>query len=208
MPNPVIIRYPGLVDYEESLAAMREFNAGRTATTPDEIWMLEHPEVFTLGMNADASHVINAGNIPVIRTDRGGQVTYHGPGQLVAYVLLDLARAHLGVRDLVCRLEQAIITMLAGYNIVAAGRAGAPGVYVNAAKIASVGLRVRRNCCYHGISINVTTELGAFARINPCGYEGMAVTRTADLGGPVSVEAATADLLPLLLKQLELVQTT
>lgn len=206
MLNPVIVRQLGLADYEETLAAMLTFNATRSPATPDEIWILEHPAVFTLGVNADESHVIDAGKIPVIRVDRGGQVTYHGPGQLVAYVLLDLARARLGVRELVCRLEQAIIATLAGYEIVAVGRDGAPGVYVNDAKIASVGLRIRRNCCYHGISINVNTELEAFTRINPCGYEGLAVTRTADLGGPDALASVAADLLPHLLNRLELVQ--
>jgi lipoyl(octanoyl) transferase len=207
MPNPVIVRQLGLADYKETLAAMLEFNASRSSATPDEIWLLEHPAVFTLGINADEKHIIDAGNIPIVRTDRGGQVTYHGPGQLVAYVLLDLTRARLGVRKLVRRLEQAVVTTLASYAIAATGRDGAPGVYVNDAKIASVGLRIRRNCCYHGISINVATDPAAFARINPCGYEGMAVTCTAELGGPDALASVAADLLPNLLEQLRLTQT-
>lgn len=206
MNIPVVVRYPGIADYAATLGDMQSFNDERTPDTPDEIWMLEHPPIFTLGMNADESHVIDAGDIPVVQVDRGGQVTYHGPGQLVVYVLIDLARARLGIRDLVCRLEQAIIATLAGYGIVAEGRENAPGVYVAGAKIASIGLRIRRNCCYHGISVNVNNALDPFARINPCGYEGLAVTRTADLGGPDSTETVARDLLPALLASLGMSQ--
>ncbi|MDP6435636.1 MAG: lipoyl(octanoyl) transferase LipB [Gammaproteobacteria bacterium] len=202
MNIPVIVRQTGLADYAATLADMQKFNEERTPETPDEIWILEHPPVYTLGINADESHVIDAGNIPVVKVDRGGQVTWHGPGQLVVYALIDLGRARLGVRDLVCRLEAAIIETLAGYGIVAEGRENAPGVYVDGAKIASVGLRVRRNCCYHGISVNVNNNLEPFTRINPCGYEGLAVTRTADLGGPDKSETLARDLLPALLKNL------
>ncbi|HJP03461.1 MAG: octanoyltransferase [Chromatiales bacterium] len=202
MNQPVVIRQPGLADYAATLADMQKFSQERTPETRDEIWMLEHPPVFTLGMNADESHIIDAGDIPVVKVDRGGQVTYHGPGQLVVYVLIDLMRARLGIRDLVCRLEQAIIATLAGYGITAEGRENAPGVYVNEAKIASIGLRVRRNCCYHGISVNVNNDLEPFARINPCGYQGLTVTRTADLGGPDKSETLARDLLPALLENL------
>jgi len=149
---PVTVRRLGLVEYAPTLERMRVFTETRTSTTPDEIWLLEHPPVFTLGTNADKSHVLNPGSIPVIEVDRGGQVTYHGPGQLVAYVLMDLARARLGVRELVCRLENAIVDVLTLHNIIASGRDNAPGVYTENAKIASIGLRIRRNCSYHGIA--------------------------------------------------------
>jgi lipoyl(octanoyl) transferase len=204
MTFPVIIRHLGQVDYAQTLTEMRDFNAQRQPETVDQIWVLEHPSVFTLGINADPEHIIDAGDIPVVKVDRGGQVTWHGPGQLVVYVLLDLARARIGVRDLVCRLETAIIDTLAGYGIEAQGREGAPGVYVDDAKIASVGLRVRRNCCYHGIAINVANDLNAFAGINPCGYEGLAVTRIADLGGPSDPGQVAQDLLNRLLPALSL----
>ena len=160
---------------------MRAFTAQRDATTAQEIWFLEHPPVYTLGVNAAEHHVLERGDTPVIRVDRGGQVTWHGPGQLVVYVLLDLKRKKLGVRDLVCRLEKSIIATLAGYGISAAGRDGAPGVYTADAKIASIGLRVRHQRCYHGISVNVRTDLSAFERINPCGYAGLQVTSMARL---------------------------
>jgi len=206
MNQPVVIRHLGCVDYAQTLADMRAFSAQRGPQSSDEIWLLEHPSVFTLGTNADQSHIIDAGDIPVVKVDRGGQVTWHGPGQQVVYVLLDLARARIGVRDLVCRLETAIIATLAEYGIQAQGREGAPGVYVGDAKIASVGLRVRRNCCYHGIAINVANDLQAFAGINPCGYEGLAVTRVADLGGPADPNQVALDLLQHLLPALGLSQ--
>lgn len=204
MNRKVIVRHSALADYAATLAEMQKFNQERTPETLDEIWMLEHQPVYTLGANADKSHIIDAGDIPVVKVDRGGQVTYHGPGQLVVYVLMDLARARLGVRDFVCRLEQSIIATLAGYGIKAEGRENAPGVYVNRAKIASVGLRVRRNCCYHGIAINVNNDLEPFAGINPCGYQGLSVTRTVDLGGPDNLEKVALDLLPALLERLDL----
>lgn len=187
---------------------MQAFNDNRTADTSDELWLLEHPPVFTLGINAAEEHILNAGDIPVVRVDRGGQVTWHGPGQLVVYVLLDLQRKQLSVRELVCRLERSIIKTLAGYGIEAEGREGAPGVYTGDAKIASVGLRVRRHCCYHGIAVNVSADLGDFKRINPCGYDGLAVTRTCDLGGPATIQILADDLLPNLLQELELEPVT
>jgi lipoyl(octanoyl) transferase len=207
MQTPVYIRSPGLVAYEQALQEMQAFNEARTPDTTDEVWVLEHPPVFTLGINAADSHILDAANTPVIRVDRGGQVTWHGPGQLIVYTLLDLQRKKLGVRELVCRLEQSIIKTLAGYGIQAEGREGAPGVYTNDAKIASVGLRIRRHCCYHGIAVNVNADLEAFSRINPCGYDGLKVTRTCDLGGPDDVTALASDLLPHLMSELELVQT-
>jgi lipoyl(octanoyl) transferase len=204
MSLPVIIRERGLMDYAVSYREMKEFTDSRDTATPDEIWLLEHPPVFTLGTNANQDHVLGAGDIPVVKTDRGGQVTYHGPGQLVVYVLLDLKRARISVRELVCRLEKSIIGMLANSGITAAGQKDAPGVYVDSAKIASVGLRVRKHCSYHGISINVSVGLEPFSRINPCGYPGLNIVRTADLGGPETVADAAQKLLPELLHYFEL----
>ena len=180
--HSALVRRLGSVPYEPTLERMRAFTEQRAADTPDEIWLLEHPPVFTLGTNADATHVLAAGDIPVVPVDRGGQVTYHGPGQLVVYVLLDLRRLRLGVRDLVCTLEQSVIGLLDGYGISAAGRDGAPGVYVQDAKVASVGLRIRRNCSYHGLALNIDPVLEHFDRINPCGYPGLTVTSLRQLG--------------------------
>lgn len=161
---------------------MREFTEGRQADTADELWWLEHRPVFTLGQAGKAEHVLAAGDIPVVRTDRGGQVTYHGPGQLVGYLLLDLRRSGIGVRDLVTAIEAAIIDLLADYGVAAVARREAPGVYVQGRKIAALGLRIRKGCSYHGLSLNVDAALAAFERINPCGYAGLEVTRTRDLG--------------------------
>jgi lipoyl(octanoyl) transferase len=205
MHTSVYIRSPGLITYEQALGDMQAFNEARTPDTIDELWMLEHPPVFTLGINASDSHILDAGNIPVLRVDRGGQVTWHGPGQLVVYVLLDLQRKQLGVRELVSRLERSIVSTLEGYGILAKGREGAPGVYTGGAKIASLGLRIKHHCCYHGIAINVNANLEPFSRINPCGYKGLAVTRTCDLGGPDDVATLATDLLPRLVAELELV---
>jgi lipoyl(octanoyl) transferase len=178
---------------------MASFNRARGAETPDELWLLEHPRVFTLGLAGRPEHVIDAGDIPVVRADRGGQVTYHGPGQLVAYVLLDLRRARIGVKELVRRLEQAAIDVLRGYGIDGARRAGMPGVYVDGAKIAAIGLRIANGCSYHGVALNVDLDLEPFARIDPCGYPGLACTRLADLGVHDKVDAVqqkmTASLL-------------
>jgi lipoyl(octanoyl) transferase len=208
MQTKVYIRYPGLVPYEQALQEMQVFNETRTENTPDELWVLEHPSVFTQGINGADSHILDAGNIPVIRVDRGGQVTWHGPGQLVVYTLLDLQRKKLGVRELVCRLERSIIRTLADFGIEAEGREGAPGVYTGNAKIASIGLRIRHQRCYHGIAVNVNADLKAFSRINPCGYDGLAVTRTCDLGGPEDVTGLITALLPHLMTELELVTAT
>ena len=208
MANPVYIRSLGRVPYEQTLREMQAFTAARTAATTDEIWLLEHPPVYTLGINAAADHILDPGNTPVVRTDRGGQVTWHGPGQLVIYLLLDLRRNKLGVRRLVCAMETAVIRCLAGFGIEAQGRPGAPGVYVDAAKIASLGLRVRHHCSYHGLAVNVNPDLQDFAGINPCGYEGLAVTRSCDLGGPASLADMTAALLPELLRELDLRRST
>jgi lipoyl(octanoyl) transferase len=176
------IKTLGLVDYAATYQAMQDFNAQRDDSTPDEIWLLQHPPVFTLGLAGKPEHILDAGNVPVVKIDRGGQVTYHGPGQLVVYLLLDLKRRNIGVRELVRKMEQAIIDTLADYGITSQRLAGAPGIYVNGAKIAALGLRVKRGCCYHGLAINVAMDLAPFARINPCGYAGMQVTQTKDLG--------------------------
>lgn len=160
---------------------MQAFTENRDADSEDELWLAEHPPVYTVGLNGKPQHVLDPGDIPVIAVDRGGQVTYHGPGQIVAYTLLDLRRLGLGPRQLVMALEQGVIDLLAEYGINAAGRREAPGVYVNGAKIAALGLRVRRGCCYHGLSFNVAMDLEPFGRINPCGYPGMAVTQLGNL---------------------------
>jgi lipoyl(octanoyl) transferase len=184
-----VTRDLGRADYEPVWRAMQAFTKARDDATADELWFVEHPPVFTLGLAAKPEHVLDAGAIPVVRIDRGGQVTYHGPGQLVAYALLDLRRAGYGVKELVRRLEQSVIDLLAGYRVAAARRAGMPGVYVGGAKIAAIGLRVSRGCTYHGISLNVDADLAAFARINPCGYPGLAATRLADLGVRDTIDA-------------------
>ena len=168
--------------------AMQDFTQSRDQSTPDEIWLLEHPPVFTLGLAGKPEHVLDAGDIPVIHIDRGGQVTYHGPGQLVAYLLLDLKRRGYGVRELVRRMEEAVIGLLAEDGIAAERKSGAPGVYVDCAKIAALGLRVKRGCCYHGLALNVDMDLEPFSRINPCGYPGLAVTQTKDLGVRDSIQ--------------------
>jgi len=197
-----VIRRLGHRDYLPTWQAMQEFTDRRDAATPDELWLVEHPPVFTQGLNGRPEHLLDPGTIPVVPVDRGGQVTYHGPGQLVAYPLLDLRRRQLGVRDLVERLEFAVIDLLAGYGIEAAGRRDAPGVYVDGCKIASLGLRIRRGCSYHGLSLNVDMDLAPFSRINPCGYPDLEVTRCADLGGPANWDEAADTLVPYLLRQL------
>jgi lipoyl(octanoyl) transferase len=181
---------------------MQRFTDERDASTRDEIWFLEHPPVFTLGQNASREHLKGTGDIPVVQIDRGGQVTYHGPGQLVIYPLLDLRRGSLGVRDLVVALENAVIDYAAELGIAAHGSRAAPGVYVGEAKLASVGLRVRRGASYHGMALNVSLNPEPFGRINVCGYPGLAVTRLADLCGVREVDAAAAGLTPHLLRRL------
>ncbi len=179
---PLIVRDLGRQDYETVWHAMQSFTQQRTADRPDELWLVEHPAVFTLGLNGKREHLLRPGEIPVIKVDRGGQVTYHGPGQLVFYPLLNLQRHQLGVRQLVSLLEQLIIELLAGYQISAQHRADAPGVYVGEAKIAALGLRIKRGCSYHGLALNINMDLEPFSRINPCGYKNMPVTQCLDLG--------------------------
>ena len=182
--------------------AMQAFTDARTDATPDELWLVEHDPVFTLGQAGKPEHVLMPGSIPVLQVDRGGQVTYHGPGQLVAYPLLDLKRLKIGVRDYVCKIEQAIIDALDEWNIGAARKDGAPGVYVNGAKIAALGIRVRRGCSFHGLAFNINGEsTPPFARINPCGYAGLQVVALSDLGGPSSLDAVKPVLLAQLGKQ-------
>ncbi|TDG12511.1 lipoyl(octanoyl) transferase LipB [Seongchinamella unica] len=178
---PVLVRRLGVAQYQPVLDAMREFTDQRGEQTPDELWLLQHPRVFTQGQAGKAEHVLAPGDIPVIQVDRGGQVTYHGPGQWVVYLLVDLKRRGLGVRALVTLIENAIVQLLSEYGIDASPRADAPGVYVDGDKIASLGLRVRRGCSYHGLSLNVDMDLEPFSRINPCGHEGLQVTSMARL---------------------------
>ena len=185
----MISRRLGVVAYEPTWRAMRAFNDARAADTPDQLWLLEHPPVFTLGLAGRREHVLAPGDIPVVATDRGGQVTYHGPGQVVAYVLLDLRRSQLGVKALVRLLEGALIEVLAGYAVTGERRAGMPGVYVRGAKIAAIGLRVARGCTYHGIALNVDMDLAPFERIDPCGYPGLAATSLAREGTGDKIDA-------------------
>jgi lipoyl(octanoyl) transferase len=187
---PLAVRRLGMVDYVPTWRAMQSYTNQRTPTSADELWLLEHPPVFTLGHNGKREHLLDTGTIPVVAVDRGGQVTYHGPGQLVAYTLFDLRRLRLGVQSLVRLLEQAVIDLLADCDIRAGRRAGAPGVYVAGRKIAALGLRVRRGCCYHGLSLNVSLDLAPFAQINPCGIRGLEVTCLGALG--IDLPVATA----------------
>lgn len=196
------IRRLGLCDYEPVWHDMQVFTQQRTAQTADELWLLQHQSVYTLGMNGKREHLLMPGDIPVVEIDRGGQVTYHGPGQLVAYTLFDLKRLNIGIRVLVEALESSVIDWLAAQGVVAAARRDAPGVYVEGAKVAALGLRVKRGCSYHGLALNVDTDLEPFAGINPCGYEGMAVTRTRDLGIEQGVEEVAAQWLPYLVERL------
>ena len=188
------VRNLGLVAYKPTWRAMQAFNASRTPDTEDQLWLVEHPPVFTLGLAGRREHVLDPGKIPVVATDRGGQVTYHGPGQAIAYALLDLRRLGIGAKELVRRLEQAAIDTLSGYGVEAQRRAGMPGVYVGDAKIAAIGLRIARGCSYHGIALNVANDLARFTRIDPCGYPGLAAVRTADLGVRDKISAVQQSL--------------
>ena len=190
-----LVRDLGRMPYEPVWRAMQAFTDARDETTPDELWLVEHDPVFTLGQAGKPEHVLMPGDIPVLQVDRGGQVTYHGPGQIVAYPLLDLKRLKVGVREYVDRIEQAVIDTLGDWNIGAARREGAPGVYVNGAKVAALGIRVRRGCTFHGLAFNIAMDLEPFLRINPCGYAGLAVTSMHDLGGPNGLEAVKPRLL-------------
>jgi lipoyl(octanoyl) transferase len=186
--NLIEIKYLGRSDYQETWDAMKDFTNRRAPETPDELWITEHAPIFTQGLNGRAEHVLNVGDIPVVQIDRGGQVTYHGPGQLVLYCLLDITRLELGVKSLVAIIEKSVIDLLQCYRIAAYTRPAAPGVYVDKAKIAALGLRIRKGCCYHGLSLNVEMDLEPFTRINPCGYQGLAVTQLREFGVSESVE--------------------
>ena len=198
----MIVRELGLCDYARVWRDMSAFTDARDTETEDELWLLQHHPVYTLGKNGKSEHILDAGDIPVINSDRGGQVTYHGPGQLVAYVLMDIQRRKIGVRELVSRLEQSVIDMLGEYGIASAARADAPGVYVGDAKIAALGLRVRRGRSFHGLALNIDVDLQPFRQINPCGYPGMAVTRLADLTEQADFVLAQRRLCDSLLRRL------
>lgn len=203
-----MVRDLGRQPYEPVWRAMQRFTDVRDEITPDEVWLVEHDPVFTLGQAGKPEHVLMPGDIPVLHVDRGGQVTYHGPGQILVYPLLDLRRLKIGVRDYVHRIEQAVIDTLAEWNIGATRRDGAPGVYVNDAKVAALGIRVRRGCTFHGLAFNAAMDLEPFRRINPCGYAGLQVTSMLDLGGPSSPEAVKPVLLEALAKQFGLALRT
>lgn len=191
---PPVIHSLGLVEYQPTWDAMRRFTAERTAETRDEIWLVQHPPIYTQGLAGRPEHLLHPTNIPVVRTDRGGQVTYHGPGQIVAYLLLDMRRWKLTVRELVCLMEQAAIDLLGEFGVIAEGRKDAPGVYVNDAKIASLGLKIKNGCCYHGLALNVDMDLAPFANVNPCGHAGLRVTQCRELGITAGIEELQAQL--------------
>lgn len=203
--NTLRIKVLGEVDYVSTWQAMQTFTQTRTVDSVDEVWLVEHPPVFTLGRNGKPEHVLAAGDIPVVNIDRGGQVTYHGPGQLVAYLLLDIRRRNVGVRELVVSIEQAIIDVLASFGIAGQGDREAPGVYVQGKKVAALGLRITRGCTYHGLSLNVDMDLEPFQRINPCGYAGLQVTQCKDLGIEQSPLELSGTLCEALARQLHYV---
>ncbi len=204
LDSAVVIRKLGRIDYAEALAAMRLFTSQRSEETPDELWCLEHPPVYTLGQGADPVHGPKvASGIPVVRVERGGEITYHGPGQLVIYTLVDLARRGIKVREYVRLLEECIIGLLAAHGVVAARKPGAPGVYVGGAKVAALGLRITRGRALHGLSLNVDVDLAPFAAIDPCGFPGLPVTRTRDLGIAAGVDALGEELARRIIEQLE-----
>ena len=204
VPGGVIVRDLGLTDYEPVWRDMQRFTDERDANTRDEIWFTEHKPVFTLGLNAAREHLLAPGDIPVVQIDRGGQVTYHGPGQLMIYPLVDIRRARIGVRELVTALEQSVVDLAATYGIEAASRADAPGVYVSGVKVASVGLRIRRGASFHGMALNVNVDLEPFSRINPCGFENLEVTDLARLEAESDLAVIREKLLPHLLRHLGL----
>jgi lipoyl(octanoyl) transferase len=202
----VMVRRLGRTDYEATWRAMQGFTDARDPTTPDEIWLTEHSPVYTLGLAGRRLHLLRDNGIPTIKVDRGGQITYHGPGQLIAYTLFDLKRARLGVRDMVRRIEAAVVQWLDSVGISAYGKPSAPGVYVTTAgveaKIAALGLKVRNGCTYHGLAVNIAMDLAPFADIDPCGFPGLAVTQLADLGVARTLDTAGAELAPILATQL------
>jgi len=202
----IVIREFGLQPYESVWHAMQEFTNMRDESTPDEIWFTEHEKVFTLGLNTAPEHLLETGDIPVVQVDRGGQVTYHGPGQLMIYTLINLRRAGLGVRDLVTALEQSVVDLAAEYGIEAASRSDAPGVYVDGIKLASIGLRIRRGASFHGMALNVDADLEPFSRINPCGFKDLDVIDLARLGADSELSVVRDRLLPHLMRHLKMDQ--
>lgn len=202
MQRPVIVRELGLRDYPSTWQAMRYFTDHRTPESPDELWLLQHHPVFTQGQSGKAEHLLFPGDIPVVQADRGGQVTYHGPGQLVVYLLLDVRQLDIGVRALVTLIEDSLVDTLASYGVTAAAKPEAPGVYVEGAKIASLGLRIRNGRSFHGLALNVDMDLEPFRRINPCGYAGLAMTQLRDLVGPVEVAEVSGRLSAQLIRRL------
>ncbi|UJF18825.1 lipoyl(octanoyl) transferase LipB [Vibrio sp. SS-MA-C1-2] len=196
--DSLYIRQLGSKPYQPTWQAMQDFTNNRDQSTPDEIWLVEHPPVFTQGQAGKAEHLLSNSDIPVINSDRGGQITYHGPGQQIAYILINLKRKSLGVRDLVTHIENAVINTLAHFKIEAVARADAPGVYVDNRKICSLGLRIRRGCSFHGLALNINMDLSPFLQINPCGYAGMEMTQTSMLNGPTEL----AEIQPVLIEQL------
>lgn len=201
-PSPLFVRHLGLTDFEQTWHAMQKFTVERAIDTPDELWVTEHPPVYTLGLNRKNIRLPIRNGIPLVHTDRGGKITYHGPGQLIIYVLLDLKRHNLSIRNLVSLLENAVIELLAGYDQLAVAKTDAPGVYVQDAKIASLGLRIKNNCCYHGLSLNINMDLKPFEAIDPCGYAGLKVTQTKDLGIAANLQTIAELLLEKLSKNL------
>ncbi|HAS6684369.1 TPA: lipoyl(octanoyl) transferase LipB [Vibrio parahaemolyticus] len=203
MQHQLVVKRLGRQNYEPVWKAMHEFTDQRTEETPDEVWLVEHNPVFTQGQAGKAEHLINTGDIPVVQSDRGGQVTYHGPGQLVAYFLINLRRKKLGVRDLVTTIENLVINTLKAYNIDSAARPDAPGVYVDGKKICSLGLRIRKGCSFHGLALNVNMDLTPFLRINPCGYAGMEMVQVSQFNGPSDVETVEKQLIEELVTLLD-----
>ncbi|WGW01095.1 lipoyl(octanoyl) transferase LipB [Vibrio sp. YMD68] len=203
MPNQLVVRQLGRQDYHPVWKAMHEFTDNRTDESSDEIWLVEHNPVFTQGQAGKAEHILAAGDIPVVQSDRGGQVTYHGPGQLVAYFLINLRRKKLGVRDLVTHIENLVINTLKAYNIEASAKPDAPGVYSDNKKICSLGLRIRKGCSFHGLALNVDMDLSPFLRINPCGYAGMEMVQVSQLGGPSQLDVVEQQLIQELVALLD-----
>jgi len=199
-----VVRHLGEVDYLKTWQDMQAFTDARDEASADELWFLQHPPVYTLGKNGKVEHILNPQDIPVVNSDRGGQVTYHGPGQIVVYTLLDLNRLKIGVRELVTLIEQSVIDLLADYGVSSSARRDAPGVYVNDAKIAALGLRVRKGCSFHGLALNVDMDLEPFSRINPCGYEGLEVTRLKDIIKDIEIRSVADDLQQQLLNKFAL----
>jgi len=199
----LIIRSLGTQSYSETWDAMKQFTDNRTDDTPDEIWLLQHPPVYTQGQAGKPEHILNPGNIPVVQSDRGGQITYHGPGQLIAYVLMDIKRRNLGIRTLVCELERILISLLGTFGVSADTQSGAPGVYVNHKKIASIGLRVRKGCTYHGLALNINMDLKPFLGINPCGYAGLNMTQLHEYHPEADISHVETQLKTLFTTQFE-----